>query len=79
MNLNDLESIPGFLAAGLLFVLTGPPLLLAQVLIWAYVVARAAHFVAYATAQLHDIRATFWTVSSLAVIAMAVYALVQSV
>jgi glutathione S-transferase len=79
MNLNDLESIPGFLAAGLLFVLTGPPLLLAQVLIWAYVVARAAHFVAYATAQVHDIRATFWTVSSLAVIAMAVYALVQSI
>ena len=79
MNLNDLESIPGFLAAGLLFVLTGPPLLLAQVLIWAYVVARAAHFVAYATAQLHDIRATFWTVSSLAVIAMAVYALIQSI
>ena len=79
MNLNDLESIPGFLAAGLLFVLTGPPLLLAQVLIWAYVVARAAHFVAYVTAQLHDIRATFWTVSSLAVIAMAGYALVQSI
>jgi len=79
MNLNDLESIPGFLAAGLLFVLTGPPLLLAQILIWAYVAARAAHFVAYATAQLHDIRATFWTVSSLAVIAMAGYALVQSI
>jgi uncharacterized MAPEG superfamily protein len=45
MNLNDLESIPGFLAAGFFFVLTGPPLLLAQVLIWTYVAARAAHFV----------------------------------
>ena len=27
MNLNDLESIPAFLVAGLLFVLTNPPLL----------------------------------------------------
>lgn len=77
LNLNDLESIPGFLAAGFLFVLTGPPLLLAQILIWAYVAARAAHFVAYATAQIHDIRATFWTFSSLAVIAMAAYALIR--
>jgi len=77
MNLNDLESIPGFLAAGFLFVLTNPPLLLAQVLIWAYVAARAAHFVAYWTAQLHDIRATFWTFSSLAVIAMIVLTMVS--
>jgi glutathione S-transferase len=77
MNLNDLESIPAFLIAGLLFVLAGPPLLLAQVLIWTYVIARAAHFVAYATAQLHDIRATLWTVSSVAVLAMVVYTLVR--
>lgn len=61
MNLNDLESIPAFLAAGFLFVLTGPPLLLAQVLIWTFVGARAAHFVVYATAQLHDTRAFCWT------------------
>ena len=79
MNLNDLESIPGFLAAGFLFVLTGPPVLLAQVLMWTYVVARAAHFVAYATAQLHDVRATFWTFSSLPVIVMAGYVLMQAV
>jgi len=77
MNLNDLESIPGFLAAGFFFVLTGPPLLLAQILIWTYVAARAAHFVVYATGQLHDIRATCWTISSLAVITMAVYALLH--
>ena len=77
INLNDLESIPGFLAAGFLFVLVGPPLLLAQILIWTYVGARAAHFVAYMTAQLHDIRATFWTFSSLPVFAMAGYVLVQ--
>jgi len=77
INLNDLESIPGFLAAGFLFVLVGPPLLLAKILIWTYVGARAAHFVAYSTAQLHDVRATLWTFSSLPVIIMAVYVLAQ--
>lgn len=78
INLNDLESIPGFLAAGFLFVLAQPPLLLAQILIWTYVASRAAHFVAYTTAQLHDVRAFCWTWSSLSVIAMAVYALMQA-
>ena len=78
LNLNDLESIPGFLAAGFLFVLVGPPLLLAQILIWTYVAARAAHFVAYTTAQIHDIRAFCWTWSSVAVIGMAIYTLTQA-
>jgi glutathione S-transferase len=78
MNLNDLESIPGFLAAGLLFVLVDPPLLLAQIFIWTYVGARTAHFIAYSTAQLHDIRAFCWTWSSLAVAAMAGYVLLQT-
>jgi uncharacterized MAPEG superfamily protein len=77
MNLNDLESIPGFLIAGFLFVLVGPSLLLAQIFIWGYVAARAAHFIAYATAQLHDVRAFCWTWSSVAVISMAVYVLLQ--
>jgi glutathione S-transferase len=75
MNLNDLESIPGFLAAGFLFALVGPPLLLAKVLIWTYVAARAAHFIAYSTAQVHDVRATCWTFSSVPVIVMAGYVL----
>ena len=79
LNLNDLESIPGFLAAGFLLVLVQPPLLLAQVLIWTYVASRAAHFVAYVTAQLHDVRAFCWTWGSLSVIAMAGYALVKAV
>jgi glutathione S-transferase len=78
MNLNDLESIPGFLAAGFLFVLVDPPLLLAQILIWTYVAARTAHFIAYSTAQLHDIRAFCWTWSSLAVVAMTGYVLLQT-
>jgi glutathione S-transferase len=75
INLNDLESIPGFLAAGFLFVLSDPPLLLAQILIWTYVASRALHFAAYMTAQLHDIRAFFWTGSSVSVIAMTGYVL----
>jgi uncharacterized MAPEG superfamily protein len=78
MNLNDLESIPAFLIAGFLFVLVEPSLLLAQILIWTYVGARAAHFIAYATAQLHDIRATCWTFSSVSVIAMTVYVLIKA-
>ncbi|GAA0681549.1 MAPEG family protein [Marinobacterium maritimum] len=77
MNLNDLESIPAFLVAGLLFVLMDPPLVLAQLLIWLYVIARAAHFIAYATGQLHDIRATLWSVSSVSVLVMVVYTLVR--
>ena len=77
MNLNDLENIPGFLMAGFLLVLVNPPLLLAQVLLWTFVVARAAHFVAYLTAQLHEVRATCWTFSSLAVLAMAGYVLIK--
>jgi glutathione S-transferase len=78
MNLNDLENIPAFLAAGLLFVLMQPPLLLAQVLFWGFVASRAAHFLAYATAQLHDVRATLWTLSSVSVITMVVYTLIHA-
>jgi glutathione S-transferase len=77
INLNDLESIPGFLIAGFLFVLTAPSLQLAQVLIWGYVGFRALHFIAYVTAQIHDVRATLWTGSSLAVLAMIIYTLMQ--
>ena len=78
LNLNDLESIPGFLVAGFLFVLADPSLLLAQILIWTYVATRAAHFVAYLTAQIHDIRAFCWTWSSLSVIAMVIYTLAMA-
>jgi glutathione S-transferase len=75
VNLNDLESIPGFLIAGLLFVVADPPLLLAQVLIWTYVISRGLHYAAYMTAQLHDIRAFCWTWGSLSVITMVAYTL----
>lgn len=76
MHRNDLENIPGFWMAGFLFVLTGPPLWLAQLLMYGFVLARAAHAVAYATRQTHDMRASFYTVGSLIVIFMALYALV---
>lgn len=76
MHRNDLENIPGFLAAGLIFVLVSPPLLLAQVMMYGFVLARALHAWAYATAIGHEVRSTFYTVGSLAVIYMAVHALV---
>jgi len=77
INLNDLENIPAFLIAGFLFVLVDPPLLLAQILLWTFVVSRLIHFVAYATAQLHDIRAFCWTWGSVCVIVMVGYTLLR--
>lgn len=69
---NHLENLPFFCIVGLLFVMSGPSLLSAQWLLYGYVVARLLHFLAYATAQVHDIRATFWTIGSLIIIAMCV-------
>jgi glutathione S-transferase len=71
IHLNDLENIPFFLAAGLLFVLTEPSLLLARCLFYGYMVSRLLHFAAYLSARTHDTRATLWTVGSLIVIFMA--------
>lgn len=71
IQLNDLESIPYFLVAGFLWILTEPSLVLAQWLFYGYVVTRLAHFVAYLTAQIHDIRALLWTPGSLILIYMA--------
>lgn len=76
MHRNDLENIPAFWAAGLVFVAVAPPLWLAQGLMYGFVAARAAHAVAYATARSHEVRATFYTLGSLFVIIMAVYALI---
>lgn len=75
MHRNDLENIPGFWMAGFLFVMVSPPLWLAQVLMYGFVVARAAHALAYATKQTHDMRATFYTIGSVSVIVMAIYVL----
>ena len=79
MHRNDLENIPAFLAAGLIFVAAGPSILLANILMFGFVLARFAHSIAYATKQIHEVRATFYTIGSLAVIAMAIYVLVAVV
>ena len=75
MHRNDLENIPGFWVAGLLFVFAAPPLWLAQVLYYGFVASRLAHAVAYGTKRNHETRATFYTVGSLIVIYMACHLL----
>lgn len=72
IQLNDLENLPFFLVAGFLYVLTSPSLLLAQWLFYGYVVSRLLHFAAYLTGQIHEVRATFWTIGSLILIFMTV-------
>jgi glutathione S-transferase len=78
IQLNDLENVPFFLAAGFLYVLTEPPLLLARLLMYGYVVSRLLHFAAYFTAQTHDMRATLWTVGSLILVFMTCRALLAA-
>ncbi|WP_119419901.1 MAPEG family protein [Desertibaculum subflavum] len=78
IQMNDLENLPFFLVAGFLYVLTGPSLILAQVLLYGYVVSRLLHFGAYATAQTHDMRATLWTIGSLILIFMTVRTLLAA-
>jgi glutathione S-transferase len=78
IQLNDLENLPFFLVAGLLFVLTEPSLLLAQWLLYGYVVSRLLHSAAYFTERTHDTRAAFWTVGSLILIFMTCWTLVAA-
>lgn len=75
MHRNDLENIPAFLACGLLFVAAAPPYYLANILMYAFVGARLLHTLAYATKQTHEVRATLYTIGSVAVIIMGIYAL----
>jgi glutathione S-transferase len=70
IQLNDLESLPYFLVAGLLFVLTDPSLLLTRSLLYGFVAMRLLHFAAYFTAQTHDMRAALWTPGSLILVFM---------
>jgi len=79
MHRNDLENIPAFLACGLLFVIAGPSLLLANILMYTFVGARLIHALAYATKQSHEVRATFYSIGSIVVIVMAIYVLVAAV
>lgn len=71
IQMNDLENLPYFLAAGLLYVFSEPGVTLARWLFYGYVVTRLAHFAAYATARTHDLRAALWTPGSLILIYMA--------
>jgi glutathione S-transferase len=79
IQLNDLENVPFFLVAAFLYVLTAPPLWLAQVLLYGYVISRLLHFAAYFTAQTHDLRATLWTFGSLILIFMTVRVLLAAI
>jgi glutathione S-transferase len=78
IQLNDLENLPFFLFAGFLYVLTGPSLLLAQCLLYGYVVSRLLHFLAYFTGQIHEVRATFWSIGSFILIFMTVRVLLAA-
>ena len=71
IHLNDLENLPFFLVAGFLYVVTTEPsVLLAQVLLYGYVISRLLHFAVYASARTRDTRATLWTIGSLILIFM---------
>lgn len=78
IHLNDLENIPFFLAAGWIWTLTGPSLLEAQIVFYAYVITRLLHFAAYVSARSHDIRAMLWTPGSLLIVYMAVRTLMTA-
>jgi glutathione S-transferase len=68
---NDLENLPFFLAAGLLYVLSEPSLAEARWVLYGYVASRLLHFAAYLGARTHDTRATLWTIGSLLLVYMA--------
>ena len=78
IQMNDLESLPYFLVAGLLYVVTQPSLALAQWLLYGYVASRLLHFVAYLTGQIHEVRAALWSVGSLILIFMTVRTLLAA-
>ena len=51
-----------------------PSLILTNILMTLFVASRLAHTAAYMTGQRHEVRATFFTIGSVVVIFMAVYA-----
>jgi glutathione S-transferase len=71
MHANDVENIPLFVSAALLYVCTAPSLGLAIGLFSTYVVSRLAHFVVVLTHRSHETRALFWTIGSVIVYIMA--------
>ena len=55
--------------------MTEPNLTLASWLLYGYVVSRLLHFIAYLTAQNHEVRAAFWTLGSVILIFMTIRSL----
>lgn len=70
IQLNDSESLPYFLVAGFLFILTKPSLLFAQIALYGYFASRMLHFYAYFTARTHDTRAKLWSVGAVLLLTM---------
>ena len=60
------------------YVFAEPSLRIAQFVFYGYVITRLAHFVAYVTAQTHDLRAMMWTAGSLILIYMNVASLIAA-
>lgn len=71
MQRNDTENLPPFFAVGLLFVLSEPSVLWARVMLFGVVGARFAHAAAYATGQIHEVRAAFFSLGSILTMGMA--------
>ena len=71
MHGNDVENIPLFLVAGLLYVCTAPRGIVALIVFAVYVLSRFAHFYVVLTARSHELRALLWTVGSVAIYLMA--------
>lgn len=71
MHQNEVENVPLFLCAGVLWVLTQPSLTVAMAVFGTYVVTRFIHFYILMTAGTHDARAIAWTPGSLIIYYMA--------
>jgi glutathione S-transferase len=71
MHENDVENIPLFLIAGMLYVCTAPNDVLALGMFSVYVLSRFAHFYVVLTARSHEVRAALWTVGSVIIYVMA--------
>ncbi len=71
MHENDVENIPLFLVAGLLYVCTAPGEAMALGMFSVYVLSRLAHFYVVLTARSHEARAALWTVGSIIIYIMA--------
>jgi glutathione S-transferase len=71
MHGNDVENVPLFLTAGLLYVCTAPGYATAIGLFAAYVLSRFTHFYVVLTARSHELRAVLWSVGSVIIYFMA--------